>query len=143
MAGPKKTLTQKDMDDIDLSKADNTGISESMLEAKRNEFLGGDDDDLKNLGFMDSDDEIDFSNFKVGSKTKIAQDEEDEVAKAQAQSIFSRLTSAIQNMTGNRVLTKTDVDGILVEFKENLTDKNVASEIAEEICKSVRESLIG
>jgi len=31
---------------------------------------------------MDSDDEIDFSNFKVGSKTKIVQDEEDEVAQA-------------------------------------------------------------
>ena len=46
-------------------------------------------------------------------------------------------------MTGNRVLSKTDIDGILQEFKENLTDKNVASEIAEEICKSVRESLVG
>jgi hypothetical protein len=28
--------------------------------------LGGDDDDLKKLGFYDSDDEIDFSNFKIG-----------------------------------------------------------------------------
>jgi len=71
------------MDEIDLSKADNNkGISESIIEAKRNEFLGGDEDDLKHLGFMDSDDEIDFSNFKVGSKTKIVQDEEDEVAQA-------------------------------------------------------------
>ena len=143
MAGPKKTLTQKDMDDIDLSKADNTGISESMIQAKKNEFLGGDDDDLKHLGFMDSDDEIDFTNFKVGTKTKIAQDEEDEIAKEQAKSIFSRLTSAIQNMTGNRVLTKVDVDSIIDEFKENLTDKNVSAEIADEICKSVREGLVG
>ena len=143
MAGPKKTLTQKDMDDIDLSKADNTGISESMIQAKKNEFLGGDDDDLKHLGFMDSDDEIDFTNFKVGTKTKIAQDEEDEIAKEQAKSIFSRLTSAIQNMTGNRVLTKADVDGILDEFKENLTDKNVSAEIADEICNSVRGGLVG
>lgn len=32
MAGPKKTLTQKDMDEIDLSKADNNkGISESII----------------------------------------------------------------------------------------------------------------
>jgi|TARA_B110001450_G_C17361719_1_gene375823 signal recognition particle receptor subunit alpha len=46
-------------------------------------------------------------------------------------------------MTGNRVLTKTDIDSILQEFKENLTDKNVASEIAEEICISVKESLVG
>jgi len=28
--------------------------------------MGGEDDDLKKLGFLDSDDEIDFSNFDVG-----------------------------------------------------------------------------
>ena len=68
MAGPKKSVNDKDMKAIDMSIAENTGFGD--LEAKRKEFLGGDDDDLKHLGFYDSDDEIDFSNFKIGSKTK-------------------------------------------------------------------------
>lgn len=59
-----------------------------MLESKKAEFLGGEDDDLKELGFMDSDDEIDFSNFKVGKK----QNEQDE--EEAAPSLFGRLTSA-------------------------------------------------
>lgn len=37
-----------------------------MIDAKKKEFLGGDDDDLKQLGFLEDDDKIDFSNFKVG-----------------------------------------------------------------------------
>lgn len=28
--------------------------------------MGGDDDDLGKLGFLDDDEKIDFSNFKVG-----------------------------------------------------------------------------
>jgi len=42
-----------------------------MLQAKKDEFFGGDDDDLKKLGFLEDDEKIDFSNFKVGkSKEK-------------------------------------------------------------------------
>ena len=54
--------------------------------------MGGEDDDLKGLGFMDSDDEIDFSQFKVGKdkmKGKGGQEEEEA-----APSLFGRLTSA-------------------------------------------------
>lgn len=140
MSGPKKSVNDKDMQAIDMSTAENTGFGD--LEAKKKEFLGGDDDDLKHLGFYDSDDEIDFSNFKVGSKSKTRDDDDDDVEE-QAKSIFGRLTTAFKNVTGNKVLSKSDVDGILEEFKNNLTDKNVSSEIAEEICKSVESSLVG
>jgi signal recognition particle GTPase len=91
--------------------------------------MGGDDDDLKQLGFMDSDDEIDFSNFKVGREKKNEQEEE------AAPSLFGRLTSAFQNITGNKILTASDIDPVLTEFTNNLTDKNVSAEIAQEICK--------
>jgi len=39
-------------------------------------------------------------------------------------------------------MTKADVDPILDEFKNNLTDKNVSKEIADQIAKTVEESLI-
>ena len=51
--------------------------------------MGGEDDDLKPLGFLDSDDEIDFSNFKVGKNIK-EREEEDEAPP----SLFGRLTNA-------------------------------------------------
>lgn len=63
MAGPKKSITKDDMDAVDFSLDKGEGDD---IDAKKKEFLGGDDDDLKQLGFYDSDDEIDFSNFKVG-----------------------------------------------------------------------------
>ena len=133
MAGPKKTLTKDDMDAVDFSVSKGGGDD---IDAKKKEFLGGDDDDLKQLGFYDSDDEIDFSNFKVGKQL-------DDTPQENSNSIFGRLTSAFQNITGNKVLTKGDIEPILKDFSDNLTDKNVSAEIAQEVCKSVEQSLVG
>jgi len=46
---------------------------------KKDEFFGGDDDDLKKLGFLDDDEKIDFSNFKVGKSKEKEQEVEEEV----------------------------------------------------------------
>ena len=107
-----------------------------MIDAKKKEFLGGDDDDLKQLGFLDDDDQIDFSNFKVGKNA------DNEVVEEQTQTLFGRLSSAFQNYTGNKTLTATDIDPVLKEFSESLTNKNVSIEIAQQICKQVKSSLI-
>jgi hypothetical protein len=40
------------------------------LREVREKFLGGDDDDLKKLGFIDSDEEIDFSKFDLVKKAE-------------------------------------------------------------------------
>jgi hypothetical protein len=60
--------------------------------------LGGDENDLRQLGFLDSDDEIDFSNF--ASKKEETDESE------QTTSLFGKLTNAFKNFTGNKVLTK-------------------------------------
>ena len=65
------------MQEIDFSVSKNDNGDD--IEAKKKEFLGGDDDDLKQLGFYDSDDEIDFSNFKVGNKV-VGESESQEAA---------------------------------------------------------------
>lgn len=67
MAGPKKQITEKDMKDIDFSVIDpelEKQQKSEYLESIRKEFIGDGNDNLKHLGFMDSDEEIDFSNFK-------------------------------------------------------------------------------
>jgi hypothetical protein len=44
MAGPKKSITKDDMDAVDFSLDKGGGDD---IDAKKKEFLGGDDDDLK------------------------------------------------------------------------------------------------
>lgn len=97
-----------------------------MIDAKKKEFLGDDEDnDLKHLGFLDDNDKIDFSNFKVGrnADSEILEDD-------QTQTIFGRLTNAFKNLTGNKTLTAADIDPVMLEFSESLTNKNVSIEIA-------------
>jgi hypothetical protein len=128
MAGPKLRINEKDMKAVNFTpegKDDHQKAREN-LEAKKAEFLGGDEDDLKQLGFIDSDEEIDFSKFKVGRKLGKEVEEETEVTS----SLFGRLSSALQNMTGNKVLTAADIGPVLEDFSHSLTDKNVSSEIA-------------
>jgi signal recognition particle receptor subunit alpha len=74
----------------------------------------------------------------VGGKASGEDDEEQTGG-----SLFGKLTNAFKNFTGNKVLTKQDIQPILEDFANNLTDKNVSAEIAKEICKQVEASLIG
>lgn len=137
MAGPKRRVTIVDMAAIDVSTKEKNN-EQDMIDAKKAEFLGDEDEDLRHLGFLEDDDKIDFSNFKIGKTAKNDENVEEEV-----QGIFGKLTSAFQNYTGNKTLTATDVQPILKEFSDGLTNKNVSAEIAQEICKQVKSSLIG
>ncbi len=51
-------------------KEDEEFQKQERLREVREEFLGGDDDDLKRLGFIDSDEEIDFSKFDLVKKSE-------------------------------------------------------------------------
>ena len=87
--------------------------------------MSGEDDDLTKLGFVDSDEEVDLTNFK---KFEDKEEETDEPAK---QSFFSRLTGAFQDYTGNRTMTRADLAPILERFTDQLTDRNVSVEVAQ------------
>mmetsp|Transcript_24242 Transcript_24242/g.37376 ORF Transcript_24242/g.37376 Transcript_24242/m.37376 type:complete len:286 (+) Transcript_24242:599-1456(+) len=140
MSGPKRTVNEKEMEAIDFSITKDTGLSQEDIEAKKREFLDGEDEDLRKLGFYDSDDEIDFSNFKGGEeKNDVVKEEAD---RAYSASLFGKLATAFKNITGNKVLTKADLEPVLKDFSENLTNKNVSSEIAQKICKQVEDSLV-
>jgi signal recognition particle receptor subunit alpha len=55
----------------------------------------------------------------------------------------SYLGSMIQTITGGKVLEESDLTPVLDEMKEMLQSKNVAQEIADDICSSVGRALIG
>jgi signal recognition particle GTPase len=118
-------ITQKDMDKIDVSK-DKSG--EIDIDRQKEIYLGGDNDVLE--GFYNSDDEIDFENFKRGGNKKQSK-------QGGGGGLFSKLTSAFQSIAGNKVLDEEEIDQVLKDFKVSLMEKNVAAEIADNICKSV------
>lgn len=120
-------VSKKDMEKIDVSKEKGGDID---IDRQKEIYLGGDNDVLE--GFYNSDDEIDFENFKKGGKK----------ASASGGGLFSKLTSAFQTFAGNKVLNEEDVENVLKNFKNNLMEKNVAAEIADSICQSVTATLI-
>ena len=55
----------------------------------------------------------------------------------------SSLKGLFDQMSGNKVLTKDDLEAPREEMKRMLTSKNVANEVAAEICSGVRDRLVG
>jgi signal recognition particle receptor subunit alpha len=55
----------------------------------------------------------------------------------------SYVGSMIQTITGGKILEESDLKPVLDEMKEMLQSKNVAQEIADDICSSVGQALIG
>ena len=55
----------------------------------------------------------------------------------------SGMFSFLKSMTGSRELTAETLDPVLSDIKEHLIKKNVASDIAEHLCQSVRSNLLG
>ena len=76
--GISTTASKKDMDKIDMSTADNSTIN---IDQAKDQYLGGDDEELE--GFYDSEDEIEFENFKNKGNKKASG------------GLFARLTSSI------------------------------------------------
>lgn len=64
--GVSNKITKKDLEKIDVSTVKGGEID---LDRQKEIYLGGDNDVLE--GFYNSDDEIDFENFKKGSKKQI------------------------------------------------------------------------
>lgn len=126
----KAKVTKEAMAELDFSKPDshtgNAAVdtmcpSDQAIAEARAAYLpnydGGDDD-------VDMDLEPDLS-----------QDEES--------SWGSSLQSVFNQMTGNKILSDTDLDAPLEEMQKLLTGKNVAQGVAKEICDEVKKQLVG
>lgn len=76
--GVNEKISKKDMDKIDVSKEKDQTID---IDRQKEIYLGGENEVLE--GFYNSDDEIDFENFKKGKK-----------GAAGNSGLFSKMTSA-------------------------------------------------
>lgn len=91
-------------------------------------YLGGDDEVL--AGFLNSDEEPEEINVADGKQS------------TSNKGFFGKITSAFQQITGNKVLTHDEMGPILVDFAKALMDKNVAQDVANDICRQVEASLL-
>ena len=66
-----------------------------------------------------------------------SQKEEEETTKSSG--IFAYLSK----LTSQRTLSRDDLEPVLREMKEHLINKNVAAEIASNLCESVASTLVG
>lgn len=80
--------------DVSEYKEENSKVN---LEAEMEKYLGGENDVLK--GFLESDDEPLFDSINP--------------LESKPQGIFSRMASAFQSVTGNKQLTREDMDPVL------------------------------
>lgn len=80
---------------------------------------------------QEEDDELDF-------------DDDDEVLEEKVQNgTSSGLFSYFKSFTGQREMTAETLDPVIATIKEHLITQNVATNIADHLCQSVRTSLLG
>jgi signal recognition particle receptor subunit alpha len=56
--------------------------------------------------------------------------------------IWGKLTSSVKNFTGNKKLTKADIQPVLEMFSKELMSKNVAQDVAVKLTSSVEQTLL-
>ncbi len=120
----------QDVNSKSLKKYDHSTVDSndpSALNNAKNAFFGPADPD--NLNDNSFEEEIENSSNNKTNTTKSG-------------GLFSKLTSGLKNYIGNKVLTEEDLEPTMKEFKNILMEKNVAKEIADNICSSVSKSLL-
>ncbi|GAN10743.1 P-loop containing nucleoside triphosphate hydrolase protein [Mucor ambiguus] len=80
---------------------------------------------------QEEDEELDFD------------DEEEELEEKVQKGTSSGLFSYFKSFTGQREMTAETLDPVIATIKEHLITQNVATDIAEHLCQSVRTSLLG
>lgn len=79
---------------------------------------------------QEDDDELDF-------------DQDDELDQKVNKGTQSGLFSYFKSFTGQREMTAETLDPVMMTIKEHLITQNVATDIADHLCQSVRTSLMG
>ena len=95
---------------------------EDKLESFKNKYMGDAEDDRND-------------SFAV-----ISSDEEAE--ETVAQSVFGRLKSSLTSVAKGGNIKEADIDKLLKGFADELYEKNVAMEISQEICDSLKHKLL-
>jgi len=129
----KAKVTKKAMEELDKSKAateeDIVNSGEQALAEARAAYLPTD---------------ADLKDFDIENTTQLVDDDNDDNGDDDDNSSWGNsLQGLFAQMTGQKVLTKQDLEDPLKEMHRLLTSKNVAADIAQQICQKVQESLVG
>ncbi|PHJ23534.1 signal recognition particle receptor alpha subunit [Cystoisospora suis] len=127
----QQRVTKKNMDALDFSKKTKSADDEFKMHMTERSTYGADEE----LEDSDNDDDDDFAlnggdDSGTGSATR-------------AGGWFDRLTSKLQDFTGNKVLTDADIAETLPAFRSFLAGKNVAEEVIDLLLQSVQSQLKG
>ncbi|CAE6429203.1 unnamed protein product [Rhizoctonia solani] len=118
--------------DVDMSRS--IDLSQLVDESSRGAVGADGLYEVKDLDWQTKDEETEDLISRALSKS---QEKQETTASSTAWSWLSRLTG------GGKVLTSEDLAPVLNGMREHLMKKNVAKEIADKICESVGEGLVG
>mmetsp|Transcript_8692 Transcript_8692/g.36228 ORF Transcript_8692/g.36228 Transcript_8692/m.36228 type:complete len:649 (+) Transcript_8692:177-2123(+) len=141
----KPTIHSEFDDDVDLDALNAAGASSSSLEGGarvEREEIGTVDLDEE---FLSSDEEIEYElddDFNAELAAARAQAEEAKAAKAGEGKKRGFFSKWLPSLTG-RTLTEEDLAGVMEEFASHLKSKNVASDVSDQLCSSIADSLVG
>ena len=123
-------VTEKAMQELDKSKA-----------ATKEDIFKNEEQALAEARAAYLPSNADLEDFNIEDTTKLVDDENNE--DDENSSWGGSLQGLFAQMTGQKVLTTQDLDGPIKEIQKLLTSKNVAGDIALQICRKVQESLVG
>lgn len=118
-------VNSKTMAQLDFSNRTDNGKDVNSQTIKQEYFESDGKDELDVSFELESDDEN-----TINEKT------------IKKNGLLSRFTTAIKSVTGNLVLSEQDLEPVMNTFKEDLMGKNVAEEIARQICDSIKQKLL-
>uniref|UniRef100_K3WPU5 SRP54-type proteins GTP-binding domain-containing protein n=1 Tax=Globisporangium ultimum (strain ATCC 200006 / CBS 805.95 / DAOM BR144) TaxID=431595 RepID=K3WPU5_GLOUD len=124
-------LSKKEMSELDRSQQLTADQEEAQLREKRDAYIGeAEDSELEE--FSDTDDE------------SIASSGAESDSKESSWSFSNtRIGNFFNTVSGNKILTREDLEPVVAPMHNLLISKNVASEVADELCESVVTTLVG
>ena len=117
-------VTQEAMAELDMSKKEDTSVDAAAAAEQR--ALA----------------EARAAYLPTADDLQQAQTEQEQIATKEP-SWSSTAVGWFQQMTGNKVLEAADLEAPLKEMESFLSSKNVANEIAHELCRAVEKKLVG
>jgi len=129
----KAKVTKKAMEELDKSKA---ATEEDVVKSEEQALVEA------RAAYLPTD--ADLKDFDIENTMQLVDDDDDDNSDDDENSSWGKsLQGLFAQMTGQKVLTKQDLEDPLKEMHRLLTSKNVAADIAQQICQRVQESLVG
>ncbi|KAG7396476.1 hypothetical protein PHYBOEH_002242 [Phytophthora boehmeriae] len=124
-------VSKKEAEALDRSKAATADEEEAQLREMREAYIG-EIEDSDSDAYSDTDDES-----AVSSGT------ESDASQGGWSFSKTRLGNFLSTVSGNKILGREDLESVITPMHQMLISKNVASEVADELCESVITTVVG